>query len=456
MRRSLAVVAGVALLAPAAVAGQFSPGARSVGMGGAGMVFARGVDAIEWNPANLALDGGWNIALGEAGASALLSGVTLDEIREIYDSDGSFDVSDIPSSGLHFTTTSEGFLTAQAASSADLPKPGSPLPTIGASFGPLGVRVRSRVLAEFTLSREVVDLVANGFDPALINSYRVGDTGFRSTSYSEITAAYGATLGERLALGIGARYVRGHSLTQFRFFEPVLDLTNQSIEVTGAAVEAPGGSGFGLDVGLALDLLAGLRVSASGTNVVQKMSWDDALIGYEATFVGCDNPGGPTCPNGDDFDAEIDELIDRFQGVPLDPASMSIPLAQTSQNLFRGAFFPTVFRLGVGWRAGGTALEAVGTSVSPRGRQHTEWEERISVGVEQRLWILTLRAGGAKGTDGIQMLSGGLGLALGPVLLDFAGGLLSGGFSITEGLVTPEDVDYAGGHATVSLQIRGG
>jgi hypothetical protein len=314
MRRALSLVSAVALVAPAAVAGQFSPGARSVGMGGAGMVFARGVDAIEWNPANLALDGGWNIALGEAGASALLSGVTLDEIREIYDSEGTFDVSDIPSSGLHFTTTSEGFLTAQAASSADLPKPGSPFPTIGASFGPLGVRVRSRVLAEFTLSREVVDLVANGFDPARINDYRVGDTGFRSTSYSEITAAYGTTLGERLALGIGARYVRGHSLTQFRFFEPVVDLLNESIEVTGAAVEAPGGSGFGLDVGLALDLLAGLRVSASGTNIVQKMSWDDSLLGYEATFVGCDNPGGPTCPNGG-----ADQRGSR--AAPLDPHS---------------------------------------------------------------------------------------------------------------------------------------
>jgi len=455
--RRLGTLAAIAVLAPGPLAAQFSPGARSVGMGGAGMVFASGVDAIEWNPANLALEGGWNLSLGEAGASALLSGITLSELQDIYDSGGTggFDVSKLPASGLRFSTVTEGFLTAQAASSADLPQPGSPLPTLGISYGSLGLRIRSRVMGEFTLSKEVADLVVNGFDPALIQDYRVGDTGFRTTSFSEITAGYGTTLGNRLALGLGVRYVRGHSLTQGRFFEPVVDLVNQSIEVTGAAVEAPGGSGFGLDVGLALDLLLGLRVSASGTNVVQHMSWDDGLVGYEQTFVGC-TTGSPSCASGDDFESDIEDLIDRFQGVPVNAGAMSLPLYQASQDLLRGAFFPTVFRLGVGWRAGGTAVELVGSSVSPRGRQHAEWDERVSLGVEQRLWVFSLRAGGSKGSDGVQTLSGGLGISVGPVALDIGAGLMSGGFDITEGLVTPENVDYAGGHATVSLQIRGG
>ena len=48
MTRLTVCVAALALLPPMneAVA-QFSSGARSVGMGGAGMVFASGVDAIE-------------------------------------------------------------------------------------------------------------------------------------------------------------------------------------------------------------------------------------------------------------------------------------------------------------------------------------------------------------------------------------------------------------------------
>jgi hypothetical protein len=458
MRRAGPLAAVLALTLPMPAAAQFSPGARSVGMGGAGMVFASGVDAIEWNPANLALDRGWNVSLGEVGGAALLRGVTFDDLREIFDASGSggYDISGVPGSGLAFSTVTEGFATARAASSEDLPQPGSPLPSLGVTVGSLGVRIRSRVQGDFRLSKEVVDLMVNGFDAGMIQEYRVGDTGFRTTSFSEITVGYGTILGERLALGVGARYVKGHSLTQGRFFEPVLDLVNETVEITGVAVESAGGSGYGLDVGLALDLAAGLRVSASGTNVVQKMSWDEGLVAHEATYLGCSNPGTPSCPNGDDFESDIQDLIDRFQGQPIDPGSVSLPVYLAGQDLFTGAFFPTVFRAGVGWRAGGTAIELVGSSVSPRGRQHSQWDERVSLGVEQRLWILRLRAGGAKGTDGLQSLSGGLGLGLGPVGIDVGGGLMSGGFDLTEGVLAPEDVEYAGGYVTLSIQVSGG
>ncbi len=460
MTRAWALVAALALLLPAGALAQFSPGARSVGMAGAGMVFSQGVDAIEWNPANLALDGGWNVSLGEVGAAALFSGVTFEDVQDIFEASGSGDPTGVlgrlPANGIRLNTVSEGFATARAASAGNLPQPGSPYPSLGITVGSLGLRVRSRVLGEVRLSKEIVDLMVNGFDPAKIQSYRVGDTGFRSASFSEITAGYGTILGERLALGVGVRYVKGHSLTEGRFFEPVLDLANETVEVTGVAVEAAGGSGYGVDVGAALDLIAGLRVSASATNVIQKMTWDEALIAHEATFLGCNNPGSPSCPNGDDFDLDFEELVDRFQGQPITQGSVSLPVYLTAQELFRGAFFPTVFRLGAGWRAGGTAVEVVGISVSPRGRQHSEWEERVALGVEQRLWILTLRAGAAKGTDGLQTLSGGLGLGIGPVALDVSGGLMSGGFSITESVITQEDVDYAGGHLTVSVQVRGG
>ena len=85
MKRAGLLAAALAVLAPAGVLAQFSPGARSVGMGGAGMVFSSGVDAIEWNPANLALDGGWNVSVGEVGVAALLSGVTFEDLQDIVD-----------------------------------------------------------------------------------------------------------------------------------------------------------------------------------------------------------------------------------------------------------------------------------------------------------------------------------------------------------------------------------
>jgi hypothetical protein len=442
---------------PTSGSAQFSPGARSVGMGGAGMIYSSGVDAVEWNPANLALGTGWGVSLGELGGALLLSGVTYDDLRAIMDAGGSGNaalVARIPQSGISVSSVTEGFTTSRAASAGNLPRPGSPLPSFGVAVGPFGLRVRSRVLAEATLSKEVIDLMVNGFDPALIQSYRVGDTGFRTTSFSEITAAYGTVLGERLAIGAALRYVQGHQLTEGKFFEPIIDLVNETVDVTGVAVEAPGGRGFGLDVGVALDLGGGLRVGASASSVVQNLEWSDDLIGHEATFRGCDDPFTPSCPNGDDFDLDLEELIDRFQARPLDPSAVSLPVFQTAQDLYREAYFPMAFHLGGGWRSGRTTVELVGTSVSPRGRQRSEWDERISLGVEQRLSFFVARAGAAKGSGGLQVLSAGLGFGVGPVVVDVAGGLMSGGFEFAEGLVTPEDVDYAGGQISVSLQLR--
>ncbi|MGE0160874.1 MAG: hypothetical protein AB7T31_15835 [Gemmatimonadales bacterium] len=476
MKRTLWLAAAVVVLAPAdAALAQFSPGARSVGMGGAGMVFARGVDAIEWNPANLALEGGWNLALGEVGTSALVTGADIKGLQDIFEfelpvfsSDGGSQqqaVNDLPASGLSLAIVSEGFLAGQAASSSDgaVPSPGEGLPSIGLAWGQFGVRIRSRLMGDVRLSKELVDLIANGFDPSRIDEYQVGNTGFRTVSFSEITGAYGTMLGDRMALGVGVRYVKGHKLTEGRFFEPVLDLVDEIAVFNSVAIEAPGGSGYGVDVGFALDLMAGLRVSASAVNIIQKMTWDDALIAHEAALVTCESsPSSSQCINdpslNDSFDDDSDpeDLIDEYQASPVDPSSMSLYVAQTIQDLLPGAYFPTVFRAGVGWRAGGTALELVGATVSPRGRQRSQWDERISLGLEQRLWFLTLRAGGAKGSDGIQVLSGGLGLGFGPVKLDVSAGMMSGGFEFASDLVAPEDVNYAGGQLTLSLQVMGG
>ena len=112
------------LLAPGLAAAQYAPGARAVAMGGAGMVFSSGVDAIEWNPANLALEGGWNLA-AEGGISALLSGVSCDDLGAILGFGQcdrapwgwSFDdagcdpavTAGLPESGVHLSTASEGF-----------------------------------------------------------------------------------------------------------------------------------------------------------------------------------------------------------------------------------------------------------------------------------------------------------------------------------------------------------
>ncbi|MCH7991704.1 MAG: hypothetical protein IIC35_04750 [Gemmatimonadetes bacterium] len=454
MRRAAIVGALRALLAsPNGVIAQMSPGARSVAMGGGGMVFATGVDAVEWNPANLGWAGGWTFLTVEVGVSAISLGATFDEILAILGEDvlgaGDLDVAQIinnlPSDGFRLSAVSEGYATAWGAEKAELPTPTTPLPTVGIAIGPIGIRVRSRFLSEMTLSKELADLIGNGFVQENIQSYAVGNTGWRTTSFSEVTVSYGTTLGGLLSVGVGGRYVMGHGMISGRFFEPEIDLSCigdplppdcTPLSVQTVAVEATTGTGYGLDIGFSLALPAGFRAAVSGTNVVQRMTWDEGLVSHSATF---------TDQDFDDAEDFID-LLDRFETEPVTPNAVSLAVYEASRGLFEESYFPQVFRAGLGWQAGGTSLEAVGIKVSPRGRYASAWDERISIGIEQKLPLLTLRAGMARAPDGLGALTGGVGLGLGPLKIEASGGKFTG----REGAL------WDGYYGTIAIQIKGG
>ena len=125
------------------------------------------------------------------------------------------------------------------------------------------------------------------------------------------------------------------------------------------------------------------KVALAAQNIAQRMTWDDALRSHEATFTD------------DDFDsADLTELLDRFADTPLDPSGVSLPTFEAARGLFTQAYFPTVYRAGVGWEGiHGTRVELDASAVSPRGRQSAPWEQRVSAGVEQRLKFLVLRGG---------------------------------------------------------------
>jgi hypothetical protein len=386
------------------------------------------------------------VSVFELGGATLSTGANFDEIMAIFGADllGSGDlnvatvVNGLPADGITLNTVTEGYLSAWAAEQGNVPQPGSPLPSVGVTVGKIGLRVRSRVFAEVTLSKELADLIGNGFVEQRIQEYTVGNTGFATTSFSEITASYGTTMGGLLNVGLGARYVVGHSKTKGRFFEPVLDLTSNpnTLSLTSVAIESTGGTGYGLDIGLSLELPMGLRASASGTNVIQRMNWDEALVAHTATYSDAD------IDNNDFVD-----LLDRYDAQPITSNGVSLAVFETAQGFFDESYFPMTIRGGIGWQSGGTSLEAVGTKVSPRGRQRSAWDERVSLGIEQQMPVLTLRAGIARASDGVQALTAGAGLRVGPVRLDTSGGKFSGDF---------EGSPYDGYYGTISLQLGGG
>ncbi len=447
MRNAAALLALAGLLVTAPVAGQMAAGTRSVAMGGGGMVFATGVDAVDWNPANLGWSRGWNISLFEVGFAGLGDGLTVDELRTILGDDQpglnvSSVVAGLPEDGFRFTGVFEGFATAFVAELFDVPQPGAPLPTLGIAVGPVAFRIRSRVFSDVVLSKPLADLVGNGFEQERLLDYAVGNTAWRAVSLTEHTVAYGTQFGGLLSVGVAGRYVKGHKLLDGRLFEPQINITSETLTIQSVSVESSGGSGYGLDLGLSFDLPLGFRASASGTNVFQRLTWDESLTAHIATFTDAD------------FDREINpdlpfhDFFNRHSAEPIDPNGVSLAVFVAGQSLFEQSYFPQIYRGGVGWQAGGTTLEATAVKVSPRGRFTSPWDERVSLGFEQKIPLLTLRGGYGMAKDGLSTYSAGLGLRFGPVHLEVSGGKLNGGLL--------DWGSWEGAYLSTGLQIRGG
>lgn len=429
-----------ALLVATPVSAQMTAGTRSVAMGGGGMVFATGVEAIETNPANLGWAGGWNFSLFELGAVGLGDGATVADFEDMFGDDDAAAraaLARLPDTGFRLSTISEGFATSRGLEEAGAPQPGSPLPTMGLSVGPVAFRIRSRVFADANVSREIMDLVALGFEEERLQEYAVGNTSFREVSLTEYTLSYGVEIGA-LAVGVGGRYIQGHSLLDGRFFEPAVDLNNETLVVRSVAVESQSGTGYGLDVGLSIDLPAGFRLSGSGTNVMQKMEWDENLVAWSAEF------------DDQDFDDDnfgVEEFFDSFAGAPVDPNGVSLAVFEAGNELFTGSYFPQTYRGGLGWQSGGTSLEANAIVVSPRGRFSSPWDERLSLGIEQKIPILTLRGGYSIAQEGLSTYTAGVALRLGPVHIEGSGGVFNGERDLGV---------WDGYYGSIGLQIKGG
>ena len=432
--------AAAALLIATPLTAQMTAGTRSVAMGGGGMVYASGVEAVELNPANLGRARGWNLSLFELGAVGLGDGATVSDFEAMFGDDAAAAraaLERLPESGLRFSVVGEGFATSRGLEEAGAPRPGSPLPTVGLAIGPAAFRIRSRVFADATLSREIMDLIALGYEEERLQEYAVGNTGFREVSLTEYTLSYGFESGS-LAVGVGGRYIQGHSLLDGRFFEPEIDLDNQTLLVRSVAVESRSGSGFGMDVGLSIDLPGGFRISGSGTNVLQTMEWDENLVAWTAEFDDQDF---------DDDDFDIEDFFDSFVDEPVDPNGVSLAVFEAGRELFTQSYFPQTYRGGLGWQSGGTTLEANAIVVSPRGRFSSPWDERLSFGVEQEIPVLTVRGGYALAQEGLSTYTLGVALRLGPVHVEGSGGRFDG-----ERDLGPWD----GYYGSLGLQIRSG
>ncbi|HEU0012961.1 MAG TPA: DUF5723 family protein [Longimicrobium sp.] len=400
--RVLSAVAAAAALAGAApAAAQIPLDARALGMGGAYIAVARGQESLYQNPANLGLPGTphWSVAFPQVLAGITAEGITpgdvisLTKYNELSESERQAILDGIPASGTGLEVDFRAPIFSMQIRRF----------TVGLGYG---------VSGSHTLNKSLVDLVLNGFDPS--KQYAVtGSNGFRY-SYWDFAAAYGRRVGP-VSIGAAAHYylpqsvVRSGFVDQDTIRDPLGIPTD--LRVTYAGLTSEGGSGFGLDIGAALQPMPGLTLSASIDNALHSMEFDDETRIRRVTL-----------DQGDYENGDPEQILSEYEESETDFTGSTNPLEVALANQLgedRDAGLPTTLR------AGAAFVPGTGTTVAAAFQTRLEdtpfagaWEQQLSVGVQQKLPIVTLRAGLASDLGGGSMLSAGL--TLGPIQIGIA------------------------------------
>ncbi|HEU0299619.1 MAG TPA: hypothetical protein VFR37_09200 [Longimicrobium sp.] len=400
----LAFAAAVAALAGAPAAAQVPLTPRALGMGGAYIGVARGQESLWQNPANLGLSNTpyWSAGIPTLSLGIGARGVDVEALGDLIQYDD---------------------LTAEERSAllADVPASGTGAdvdfraPFIALQMRRFAVGLGYRVVGSHTINRGIVDLVLNGFDRE--KTYTIDDTeGFRA-DFWDVAGAYGRRVGP-VSVGATAHWylprqvVRSGLVDVDTTYSVISGFTVPTdVRVTYAGVGAEGGSGFGLDLGIAAEPIPGLTLSAALENVINTVEWSDDLTVRSVTL-----------DQGDYVSGDPEQIWSEYSdsGRPYNAATDVVQpwsrLADSvTADLDRG--LPAVLRAGAAYRVGtGTTLSAAfQTELGDDNPFGGMWGQQASLGVQQKIPVITLRAGFATDMEDGTLLSGGL--SLGPIQL---------------------------------------
>lgn len=368
---------------------------RSLGTGGALLGATRGEEAVFHNPAHLGLSDSprWSVSLAGASVAAELHGLSIGELIDLIEYD---DLSDADRSALFAKIPADG-----ARLEVDFR---SPVGT--AQFGRFGFGVGYLMVGGHSLSRDITDLILNGFEEGRID-YDVRDTrGDRATVW-DFAVAYGTEVGP-VSLGVTGHLLLGGRLVRTFMTDPVIDVAGRNIEVDFMGIRSRGGTGAALDFGAAYQLRNDLLLSGVITSAFSRIDWSDVVSVRELYL------------SREDFDANesIRTYYDRWLASerPI-TASDEALLDVTPQRFLQvDAQLPTTASLGLAWQPlESTDLLLAYSEELTDGRLGGDWQRRLAIGAEQRFWLLAVRAGVAGDLDGEHMITGGI--SFGPMHL---------------------------------------
>ena len=379
------------LLGAGQVDAQIPAGPRELGMGGAYMGVARGYESVFLAPANLALLDGpnWSLGFPQVAVGGSVSGPELTDFIDIVDYDDLEDSRQDELLGL-FDNGTEGSFAFRA-------------PLLTFSSGSFGLGVSYSALGSHTLSQDLAELFLEGYEDGRTD-YSVGDTYGQRATFWDFAASYARNIAG-ISVGGTAHYIMPRTLVRTRLFEPQVDLEAQDVTVNYVGVISKGGSGYSLDLGAAFKPHPSLTVSGAVSNVTSQINWSEDLYVRDFTL------------DRDIIDnATPQDILNRYEATeaPLDPTAVPLRVFEAAELLYDEAYLPAVSRLGVAWSpAARTHIAADVHNKLTEGRLAEAWDQRISVGVQQSLWILGLRAGYSTANDGGNMVTGGF--SLGPL-----------------------------------------
>lgn len=398
---------------------------RALGMGGAYVATARGFESVLINPANLGLldTPAWSISFPQVAIGSSVLGPDVSDLPDFLDYDN---ISQARRQELLATIPANG-------TSVDLDVRA---PVAAIQIGNFGVSASYSWLGEHTIGKDLVELFFEGYEEGRTD-YRVGNTVGTRASFWDIAAGYGRQVGP-VSLGVTGHYYTGGSLVRTRAFEPEYDLLAQTISVDYVGVYSEGASGFGIDVGAAMQPMPGVTISAAVANAFSNLEWNEELFGRSITL-----------SDSDFDDSEFMDLENRWsqsrQELGTSPTGR---FAQVAADLDRESWtLPMTLRLGAAWQAtSGTEIGAAFHSSladDGEGLLGGKWDGLVGIGIQQKLPLITVRAGASTNLEEGTLIGGGL--RLGPLDLAIAK------FN-TMGALT--DADRDGWAASFSVNVR--
>ena len=405
---SLAAAVGTASQSNAQIT---NASASTLALAGNHTASVRGFGAISVNPAGLAMPGsGFSLALLSGGGRAGFAPVTLWDLAE-------FQGALVPPS------TKEAWLSKIIASGEEQGSVGAQVTLLALTAGNLGFQLSATGSVDATIPPGVAEAVLYG------NAGRTGSltdlslTGATLKGFVVSTAAlsYALPLTDALALGVTGKYVRGHGVAVARSVGAIegdplaVQLALEAITTCIDDENCPqqdltnGGSGYGLDLGVMLNL-GRITLGGSMQNLVNTFEWDTRTLNYR---------GGVIL----ELEEEEEEERRREEGADVQIFTSAPADLKTS---IRGYTFQPSYRLGATLDVT-SALTLTGDIQGELGDDGISLGQRshAGVGAELRAGFVHFRGGVAKITDGMQY-GGGASLVLGPVNLSGAVGLQRG------------------------------